>query len=183
MMLTCRIWVWKIEGEIKVNVSSCSEGVGIFVMRRNPILDERRVFKETFYLTKDKPALFYNSIFSIKMCLVFGLSIEVIPHSLIFAFTYKKENCLSYSKNYFHNYGSLSFRILESQCKFPHILLLAMCLNPNQTGRLNLTTEMELESSVPSWPSILETVISGRSMLWGWNGSRPLWFIGWHREW
>lgn len=46
-----------------------------------------------------------------------------------------------------------------------------------------LTTERELESSVPSWPSMLETVISGRSMFWGWNGRRPLWFMGWHREW
>lgn len=46
-----------------------------------------------------------------------------------------------------------------------------------------LTTERELESSVPSWPSMLETVISGRSMFCGWNGRRPLWFMGWHREW
>lgn len=44
-----------------------------------------------------------------------------------------------------------------------------------------LTTESEFESSVPSWPSILETVISGSSMFCGWNGSSPLWLIAWHR--
>lgn len=39
--------------------------------------------------------------------------------------------------------------------------------SPTQIRKQTLTTEMELGSSAPSCPSILETVISGRSMFCG----------------
>lgn len=46
-----------------------------------------------------------------------------------------------------------------------------------------LTTEREFEIRVPFWPSILDTVIAGKSIFWWWNWIRSFRVMGWHNEW
>lgn len=51
------LWNLRAEnrGEIRVNHSSCSEDVGIFLAGKNLSLDERSVFKVIFYIKAGRP--------------------------------------------------------------------------------------------------------------------------------